>query len=218
MPGRRTIVTVCLLAAQVCAIALDSAGQKTPEASSSPTDVIREYWKMETSGGRLTPAGWYRATAFFVKSDIPPPTVTLHVVRDSGDDTFEVTAKTDNWAEVTLNTDELGQVNQSLRLKIFPRFGPYGVEIRRGPYIPFHVVLTTKRWEFRPDGTLGPQIAGAPQWLIDCTENDDIWVNEAVAVRYVTDTRNKTTDPAIKKNADDTLAKLGKLHKPSRAF
>jgi hypothetical protein len=48
--------------------------------------------------------------------------------------------------------------------------------------------------------------------FLDCTEDGDIWVIEAVAVRCVTDARNKATNPAIKKNAGDTLAKLGKLH------
>jgi hypothetical protein len=201
---------VCLLAIQAFAIPFDSAGQIAAAASPSPIDMIKQYWKMETNGGRLTSDGWYRATAFFIKSDVPPPTLTLHVVRDSSLDTFEVTARTDNWAEVTLNTDEIGQLDHSLRLKILPRVGLHDVEILRGPYIPFHVVLSINRWEFRPDGTLGSEITGSPKWLIDCTENE-IWVNEAVAVRYVTDARNKTTDPTIKKNSDESLAKLSKM-------
>jgi hypothetical protein len=207
----RTIFAVCLLVIQGWAIPFHCAGQITVADSPSPIDPVRAYWKMETDGGRLTPEGWYRATASFIRSDIPPPTLTLHVVRDSSLDTFEVTARTDNWAEVTINTDEIGQLDHSLRLKTLPRVGPHGVEIRRGPYIPFHVVLSTKRWEFRPDGTLGSEITGSPQWLIDCTENEP-WVNEVVAVRYVTDVRKKTTDPATRKNADETLAKLAKLH------
>jgi hypothetical protein len=211
--GARTIFAVCLLAVQACVIPLDSARQITAAASPSPIDVIKEYWKMETSGGRLTLAGWYRATAFFIRSDIPPPTLDVLVVRDGSLDTFEVTARTDTWAEVRVNTDEIGQLDHSLRLNILPRVGPHGVDILRGPYIPFHVVLTTKHWEFRPDGTVGSEITSSPQWLIDCTENEDwVWVNEAAAVRYVTEARNKTTDPAIKKNADAALATLAKLH------
>jgi hypothetical protein len=209
--GARTIFAVCLLAVQACVIPLDSAGQITAAASPSPIDVIKEYWKMETNGGRLTSDVWYRATAFFIRSHIRPPTLTLHVVRDSSLDTFEITARTDTWAEVTLNTNEIGLLDHSLRLKILPRVGPHGLELLRGPYIPFHVVLTTRHWEFRPDGTLGSEITSSPQWLLDCTENE-FWVNKAAAVRYVTDARNTTADPAIKKNADDTLATLAKLH------
>jgi len=210
-PWSQTILAVCILAIEPCAVPLSIAGQTDPATSQSPTDVIKEYWKMETNGGRLTPDGWYRATAFFIRSNIPPATLLLHVVRDSTLDTFEVTARTDDWAEVTVNTDEIGQLDRSLRLKISPRVGPHGVEILRGPYIPFHVVLTSKHWEFRPDGTLAPEIKGPAQWRIDCTENE-LWVNEATAVRYVTDARDKTTDPVVKKNADDTLAKLRKSH------
>jgi hypothetical protein len=202
---------VCLLAIQACVIPFGSAGQITAAASPSPIDVIKEYWKMETNGGRLTSDGWYRATAFFIRTRIRPPTLTLNVVQDSGLDTFEITARTDDWAEVTLNTNEIGQLDHGLRLKILPRVGPQGLEILRGPDIPFHVVLTSKHWELGPDGALGSEISGGPKWLIDCTENQ-IWVNEAVAVRYVTDARSQTTDPAIKKNADETLAKLAKLH------
>jgi hypothetical protein len=55
----------------------------------------------------------------------------------------------------------------------------------------------------KPIGSRLWQIQGSPR---------PPWTTVNTAIRYVLEMRNKTTDPAIKKNADQTLAELMKLH------
>jgi hypothetical protein len=55
------------------------------------------------------------------------------------------------------------------------------------------------------------EVSGPTEWRIDGTANK-IWLTLDAAIRYVTQRRDKTTDAAIKKNADQTLAKLLRLH------
>ena len=79
-----------------------------------------------------------------------------------------------------------------------------------GPLIKFDLVLTGKHWELNQDGGVGKEVTGPPEWRIDCSERA-LWVDVDAAIHYVTQLRDKTIDPAIKKNADQTLAKLLKL-------
>ena len=42
------------------------------------------------------------------------------------------------------------------------------------------------------------------------------WTTVSTAVRYVLEMRDNTADPTIKKNADETLAQILKLHSSLR--
>ena len=74
----------------------------------------------------------------------------------------------------------------------------------------FNLVPTQKHWELGSDG-VSREVSGPAEWRIDGT-TDKIWLVRDAAIRYVTQRRDKTTDAAIKKNADQTLAKLQHLH------
>lgn len=177
----------------------------------SPEEVVRDFWKVETDGGRLSLEGWYKATEFFVRSNVPAPNRIIHIIGSNHTDNFEETARTENWAEVSLTTNELGQLDSTMRFTRSAQRGPHGELLLRGPLLTFHLVLTSKHWELNQDGARGKELTGSPQWLIDCPENAS-WITVDTAIRYVTETRTKTTDPSIKKNADETLTKLTKLH------
>jgi hypothetical protein len=55
------------------------------------------------------------------------------------------------------------------------------------------------------------EMTGARSWQIEEFPKTT-WTTVNTAVRYVLEMRSKTSDPTIKKNADQTLAKLLLLH------
>ncbi|MCU1239851.1 MAG: hypothetical protein JWO71_577 [Candidatus Acidoferrum typicum] len=177
----------------------------------SPKDVVAEFWKMETDGGRLTPDGWYKASKFFVRSTPPPLNKVVHVIRSREADSVEETARAENWTEVSVTTNEVGQLDSSLHFRPSLKRGEHGVLLLKGPVVRFALVLTDKHWELGSDGARGKESTGPAQWLIDCTENAS-WVNLETAKRYVTSVRDKTIDPAVKRNAEATIATLKSLN------
>jgi hypothetical protein len=202
-----------LLGVSVVAMAQTSAvpGQSAaPEQS--PKVIVEQFWKMETSGGRLAADGWYKSSRFFVRMyPVMPAERVVHVIRDGTGDKVEVTARTENWAEVSVSTILLGSLDSALRFKPLPKSGAYGVLFLQSTQVDFHVVLTSKQWRVNHDGGRGTEIGGPPRWLIDCDESE-VWIDREIVMQYVTTMRDKTNDPTIKKNAEETLAKLMKVH------
>ena len=66
---------------------------------------------------------------------------------------------------------------------------------------------------YGPDGktVVSKKPSGTRGWQIDDPRGIP-WTTVNTAIRYALEMRNKTTDPALKKNSDDTLAKLLQLH------
>ena len=177
----------------------------------SPKEVVKEFWKVETDGSRLTPEGWYRASRFFIRPAQFPLNRVVHVIANGSTDKIEETARLANWAEVSVTSNELGQVDSALRFTPSPQRGPHGVLFLRGPVITFALVLTDKHWELGNDGGRTGELTDSTQWLIDCSDNTQ-WISVDEAMRYVAELRSKTSDPAAKKNAEQTLVKLKALH------
>lgn len=83
--------------------------------------------------------------------------------------------------------------------------------IREGINADYALVLTDKHRELGPDRHESKEVSGVREWRIENTPSFAT-ITLATAIRYVTEMRDKTTDPTIKKNADHTLAKLKTLH------
>jgi hypothetical protein len=56
--------------------------------------------------------------------------------------------------------------------------------------------------------TKDPAQAAASEWKIDGDQPTTMHLTAKAAIRYVTEKRAKTTDPEIRKNADQAIAKL----------
>ena len=186
-------------------------GQAPIAEQKSPRAVVEEFWRAETDGGRITSEGWYKASRFFIRPSLQPPAnEVIHITANGHADSIEETARTQNWAEISVTTNELGQLGSTLRFRPSPQRGPNGVLLLRGPVVAFHLVLADSHWELNQDGSRGQQLRTSPQWLIDCADRS-LWINLDTAIRYVTEMQARTIDPAIKKNASVTISALKKL-------
>ncbi len=167
----------------------------------SPKDVVEDYFQFEVSGGRLTTEGWYKAANFFVRPIPPPQNKKIFVIdKDFSvwDRPMEIKGTT---ARVTVGIEPEGRLDSTLHLV------PSGLTPKAG--IWYDLVLTDKHWELGHNGQTR-EVTGPLEWRIKQCE-PAIWITVDTAIRYVTEMRDKTTAPVIKKNADATLAKLKAL-------
>lgn len=179
-------------------------GQSGTNETKSPKQVVAEFWKFETEGGRLTREGWYKAGPFFVRPDRPTEKKTIAVISAKYKYSVDERWVKGNQAEIANECVYLGRIDDLLRYR--PPDSRYDKT-----EVLHHLVLTDKHWEFESDGNTEKEVGGPPAWRIENPE-PLLWVTVDTAVRYVTQIRDKTTDPVIKKNADQTLTKLAILH------
>jgi hypothetical protein len=70
----------------------------------------------------------------------------------------------------------------------------------------YYLIPTSKHWEFTPDGQTLREVSGPPEWRIDYEGEE--WLTKNNAIRYLTQVRDRTSDPTIKKNAEESIAVL----------
>jgi hypothetical protein len=97
-----------------------------------------------------------------------------------------------------------------LRFARAPKRTPDGAIVKQGFTAHFALVLTDKHWELEPGGKEPKEVASPQEWRI---ENPGLCciTSLPIAIRYVAEMRDKSKDPAIRKNADRTLVKLKSL-------
>lgn len=90
-------------------------GQSQTGATKSPKEVVEQFWKFETQGGRLTPEGWRKAATFFVHPSPLPQRSTIAVI--SGRYKYSVDERwvKENEAEIANGCFDLGRIDDSLR-------------------------------------------------------------------------------------------------------
>ena len=185
-------------------------GQAPTSPQKAPSKVIEEFWNVETGGGRLTPDGWYGASRFFIRSGLFPGRKVINVIRNGHANTIEETARTATWAEVSVTTDRLGEIDPSMRFSPSMTRGPGGVTLLKGPVLTFDLVLTEKQWKLNKDGSREKESVVPLQWLITC-DGDNTWVNLDTAIAYVRGVQSKTKDPVLRRNTGITLRRLMQL-------
>jgi hypothetical protein len=172
----------------------------------SPRDVVDRLWKEATEGELLAPEGWNRTSRFFAQHDAFPENSAVRIVSNSWG--LEQSSVSNDTAQVVMEYGEAGTVDVSLRYTPPPKTAFY-----KNANV-FHLVLAPTHWTmFKSDGkTLTPaeERTGPTEWQIQ--ERIGLpWTTVNTAIRYVLEKREKATDPAIKKNANETIGKLLKL-------
>ncbi|HEX5423453.1 MAG TPA: hypothetical protein VFW94_07885 [Candidatus Acidoferrales bacterium] len=184
-------------------------GSKCPTSSAS--DTIYELWNMAASGRLLNRRGWEFAARYYFSKPSPwSSDGSFQVVTDYWTVTYDRCAG-DTLLGKVLGDDEAvvsvishwgrkpGLIDSELRFTPPPQSSVYETGIG------YHLVLTTLDVSTSPGET--PQ----KRWRIQGPPPPP-FATVTAAIRYVLERRAETKDPMVRKNADETLAQLLKLH------
>jgi len=202
--GVRTLLTVLPLMALVAVpLAAQSISQRPPnpetaiqqERVGGLLSFVQDYWQYETEGGRLTDEGWRAADVFFAHPIPPPRERSIYIIGYYGvgggslpviRDMQKPSANQRAVSQVKVATNNaIGKLDSALRF--FP-------STAIGFDVTYNLVLTNKHpaWKFTDEGSA-------------------VFIGLPTAILYVTIMRDRATDPALRKNADATLAVLKRI-------
>jgi hypothetical protein len=194
MIKKRSVVVMIMFLAISMRAQSPSGSQIRP-----PSETLREFCEMDAEGKQLRPDGWYELAAMFVHPREFPGEASVIVIKD-----FVVSdAKlTGNKAQLYVEYTELGIIDPSFRLE-----PPPFTRIMRDLY---SLVLTDTQWVVKPNSVAATEVKGPLKWMIEDPQRTP-HITRETAIRYVSDLRDKTHDPLVKKNAIKTLEKLKQL-------
>jgi hypothetical protein len=197
-------VLICIVMIGSVAIAL--TGQSPLGSGNSPKDVVDQLWTRAARGELLAPDGWNRASGLFVQH-IPAPGNGMVRIISNYWGVGHASVNGDS-AEVDVEYSDAGRIDSSLRYSPPPKTRFYKT------MLVFHLVFGPTQWTmFKSDGkaiTGKEERKGAMEWQIKDPPSLP-WTTVNTAIRFVLEMREKTADQVIKRNADQTLAKLLKL-------
>ncbi len=167
-----------------------------PEQPAS--EVTAQFIALES---RLTPDQWDQLARFFVET--PKPKLDhVEVVDIVG---TAVGAEGDK-ANAEVDFNSLGTLDTSMRLSKYPTLRPPmpfagSVDACMGDGLGFFLMLSTEHWAIAKDGTV-KELNGPLAWRVEYFAPV---LSLDTAIRYVTQARDKTSDPAVGLNAVKTL-------------
>jgi hypothetical protein len=175
--------------------------------------VVRQFVMSELRGGRLTAAGWRRVgNEFFVKPEPFSSTEEVRVVSDK----FSLRLDTlTHGPAATVEADFpvcWGRIDSALRFHPTDEGVPPGLPVLAKCSESYNLIFSGQECELGVDGKVTP-FAGTinMEGMRIKTFPNYVTLNRAAAIRYLSETRDKSNDPAVKKNATQTLAALAKL-------
>jgi hypothetical protein len=176
-----------------------------------PVEVVKDFVSLEVSGAVLTPGGWEKVSESLLRRE--PLAQQKEIIVVSHD--YAVSrdlpraAENVNEAEVYLGYDHLGVIEPDLKWR------PPNPQLYPASGFRFRLVLGKNYWEPVPGNQTERELTGSLRWRIDLVHAPGpirvLFLTKASAMRYVADVRSKSANPAIKANADATLAALKKL-------
>jgi hypothetical protein len=202
--GNRSLI----IATAIFLVAATTARGQSPATTEgpSPGDRVNELWMSATQGDLLTAEGWKKTSRFYIHEDLPPANSSFEVM--SNDWAVGPIIVKGETAEVGVGYIAAGKIDSTLRYTPPPRI-PYmktGIMYRLTLVSGYNVM-------YGPDGKtiISQKPSGTRGWQIEDPRGMP-WTTVNTAVRYVLEMREKTANPIVKKNADETLAKLLQLH------
>lgn len=190
----------------VLMMAIFASAQTSIMHTNSAREVVQEFVKVELEGARLTPEGRLQTTHLLVQPSSTPPD-PIDIVSD----TFEIQDDA-TVTGVKLNVHFpffYGWLDSALRFTPAPHVAPGNGILKEGISLEYTVVPAGKQSEAKSNARQAAQ-KSAQEWRIENLPSFST-INLAAAIRYVSDMRDKATDPAVKSNANQTLTKLKKL-------
>jgi hypothetical protein len=165
-----------------------------------PSEVAKQFIALESHS---MPAQWEKVANFFVET--PKPQWNHAIIVDivgTGADT------SGDSAEADVSTNSLGQLDSSMRLSNYPSMRlpltiPSASACFGDDRFGFSLLLSSKHWKITKDGTV-EEFEGPLVWRIEDTSFQPL-ITLDTAIRYVTQTRDKTADAVVKMNAAKTL-------------
>ena len=183
--------------------------QQSPSncVSSSPKDVVSDLWTLATQGELLTPTGFDKANRSFFAQPKEQPKPQIDIVSNywgpPGQD-----VKGDR-ADVTMGFIDLGRIDQYLKY-IPPKETK---AIKTG--MLYHLSCAPTHYpSYKPDGdrlAVDKILTGPSAWQIEGSLVHPFATVNTV-LRYVLEKRAETTNSEVKKNADESIARLLQLH------
>lgn len=182
----------------------------------TPDKVVENVWKLATQGDLLSPEGWDKMARGFFLHPAPSPGSKLNLIKPTGDKVILVvsngwgivnTSVEGSKARVAVEYYDAGRIDAKLRYTPGKEPDPIGKT-----EMLYTLVFAPTHWEtYKGNGLEIAEVRTGPDgWQIE-TPQGPRWTTVNTAIRYVLEMRNKTTDPAVRKNADETLTRLLQL-------
>jgi hypothetical protein len=182
MKKRKFVLTVAIVAG----VSLGYAETRTASAK----NVVEQFVKIDVKGARLTSQGWNQADELFTKHTEPSqPTFLVVIARR-----YAVSQDTTKKNYFVLGYDDIGHIDISTL-----RFTPTHVSMVRWFYSGYAV-------------TRGHDGNASSEWKIEGAQPKEMHVTVDAATRWVLQARDKASDPASRRNADQTIIKLKPYH------
>lgn len=199
---------------------VSGAQVSTKRDCNRPKEIVERVWKLATEGDLLTTEGWDKMARGVFVSPAPPLASQHTPIRPLGGEAIHVVSNDwgiigctteDQTAKVVVEYYDAGSIDAMLRYTPGKEPPPIGKS-----EMLFTLVFAPGHWEtYKSEGTtlrVAEVRTTPPEWRIESPQGPP-WTTVNSAIRYVLEAREKTADPDIRKNADQTIAKLLRFHK-----
>lgn len=192
-----------------CSFLLGAAisAQATEPAKGSAEETLDGFYKLINDGALLTTDGWRRAAKMFERESARPDEEVIFVVTGFPLGNGPMDVNGDRAVAYQKWVDDVGTIDSKFRYHSPPKAE---LEVE-GIIRVFRLVRTVKHWELTADSRL-EEVDGPKQWRIEGALTTRTASRVAV-IRYLASKYEKITDPALKANAEKTIAILKGLPK-----
>jgi hypothetical protein len=179
-----------------------SLAQSSYVASAEPKQVVQQLLNLEMSGAVLEPGGWGKDSELSERYSLQRQMRGIVAIIISSNYSLDQVQVNKNSANVHLSFNEIGVIGCDLH------WAPPDPKLTKTGST-YRLVLS---WENAPLRGASRPLPQQRRWRIDAEFPIPVlWLSRTTAIRYVTEMREKSNDPAVKANADKTLAILEKL-------
>jgi hypothetical protein len=168
----------------------------------SPKELIDEFVKIETTGGRLSAHGRRETCNFFVRASPYGAHPRILVI---GPDylVWEAFPVSNGKTQIAVEIEPKGFIDASLK------FVPLSHHFMKNSAF-YNLVFAAADLRSNSECKSSKDMGDSKHWMID-GPNDVIMITSDIAIHYLEVERDRPADPALKKNASDAISQLSKL-------